>query len=293
MRSATWRSSSSPTEWPEGVVDDLEAVEVQEEDGEPLVVAVRLRHGERQAVVEEQPVGQVRQRIVKGEVLDLLLGPLALGDVDRRALDDRQAAVGPLDEVLALEDPDEAAVLALQAELVVGQGLALEELGERGLPVLRLDVEVPGGLLEDFLARGVSEDAREGLVAVEDPALERRAVDAGEVALEEGAVPLLRETQGFFDLAAAADVGDRADAERRPARPARQERRGVVPVQGRAVPAQDPVLLEERLAGLEVAADDARDARAVLRVDRLLPGLDGPRELAVAKPRIRSTSPNQ
>ena len=218
------------------VVDDLEAVEVEEEHGEPLVVAVRLGHGERQAVAEEEPVRQVGQRIVEGEVLDLLLGPLALGDVDRRALDDRQPAVRPLDEVLALEDPDEAPVLALQAELVVGQGLALEELRERGLPVFRLDVEVPGGLLEDFLAGGVSEDAREGLVAVEDPALERRAVHPGEVALEESAVPLLRETQGLFDLAAAADVRDRADAERRlPAR-ARQERRGVVPVRGSSRP---------------------------------------------------------
>ena len=62
----------------ERVVDDLEAVEVEEEDGQPLVVAVGLRHGERQAVVEEEAVGQVRQRVVEGEVLDLLLGPLAL-----------------------------------------------------------------------------------------------------------------------------------------------------------------------------------------------------------------------
>ena len=62
----------------ERVVDDLEAVEVEEEDGQPLVVPVGLGHGERQAVVEEQAVGQVRQRVVEGEVLDLLLGALAL-----------------------------------------------------------------------------------------------------------------------------------------------------------------------------------------------------------------------
>ena len=113
----------------ERVVDDLEAVEVEEEHGELLVVAVGLGHRERQAVAEEEAVRQVGQRIVEGEVLDLLLGALPLGDVDGRALDDREPPVGPLDQVLALEDPDEASVLALQAELVVRQALALEELG--------------------------------------------------------------------------------------------------------------------------------------------------------------------
>src|SRR5262249_19756351 len=159
--------------------------------------------------------------------------------VDRRALDDREPAVGALDEALALEDPDRAAVLAPEADLVVRQVLPLEQLGDRGLAVLALQVHVPGGLLEHLLARGVAEDAREGLVAVEDPAVERGAVHAREVALEEGAVAFLGEPQRLLDLAPSADVGHGADAAGRPPLAAAQERPAVMPVEEAAVLALD------------------------------------------------------
>src|SRR5262249_30767250 len=162
-------------------------------------------------------------------------GPLALGDVDRGALDDREPAVGSLDEVLALEDPDGAAVLPAQADLVVRQVLPLEQLGDGGLAVFALQVHVPRRLLEHLLARRVAEDPRERLVAVEDPAVERRAVDAREVALEEGPVALLGQLQRLLDLAAAADVGHGADAAARAPGAARQEGSAVVPVEQAAV----------------------------------------------------------
>ena len=218
-------------------------------------------------------------------MLDLLLGALALGDVDGRALDHREGPSGPSMRFSLSRTQTSAAVLALQAELVVGQALALEELGQGGLAVFGVQIEVPGRLLEDLLPRGVAEDPGEGLVAVEDPAVERRAVDAGEVALEERAVALLRQPQRLFDLAPAADVGDRAEAALALAVRAAQERARVVPVERRAVLAHDPVLLEERLARLEVPGGAREDPRAVLRMDGLLPALDVARELAARRSR--------
>ena len=63
------------------LVDHLEAVEVEEEDGEPLPPP--LGAGQRRPQMPEQQaaVGQVGQRVVVGQVLDLVRGgedPLAL-----------------------------------------------------------------------------------------------------------------------------------------------------------------------------------------------------------------------
>ena len=66
----------------EAVVDELEAVEVEEEDGEVVVVvAATPGHGLPQPVEEEGAVGQPGEGIVERVVEDLLLGALALGDV--------------------------------------------------------------------------------------------------------------------------------------------------------------------------------------------------------------------
>ena len=57
--------------------------------------------------------------------------------------------------------------------------------------VAGVKVQVERRLLEDFFRRREAEDAREGLVAVEDLAVQRRAVHAGEIVFEEIAVTLL------------------------------------------------------------------------------------------------------
>src|SRR6266540_745386 len=106
---------------------------------------------------------------MKRKVLDFLLGSLPLGDVDDRALDDSRFSVLTLDQVRVLQDPDMAAVLAAKALLVVGQALALPQPSERGLPVLRREVEVPGGQGEDLFPRPVAEDLGEGLIAIQNP----------------------------------------------------------------------------------------------------------------------------
>jgi len=70
----------------EAVVDLLETVEVDEDDGEALAgVTSAARHRHLHPVPEELAVGQVGQRVVAGVVGEPLLGRLALRDVDRRA----------------------------------------------------------------------------------------------------------------------------------------------------------------------------------------------------------------
>ena len=69
-RSATATISLSPARVAEAVVDDLEAVEVEEEDGD-VAAAAALEALERlaQAVVEQQPARQAGQRVAQQLVL--------------------------------------------------------------------------------------------------------------------------------------------------------------------------------------------------------------------------------
>ena len=76
----------------ERIVDVLEVVEVEEHDRDEALAA--LRQGERvlHAVAEQVAVRQQRQRIVEGELAQLLLERLALADVaevQRQALHGR------------------------------------------------------------------------------------------------------------------------------------------------------------------------------------------------------------
>jgi hypothetical protein len=66
----------------ERVIDVLEAVEVEEEDGEEVFgVLARALDGELQLLCEVEPVRQPRQRVVEGGVVEPFFGALALGDV--------------------------------------------------------------------------------------------------------------------------------------------------------------------------------------------------------------------
>ena len=65
----------------ENVVDLLEAIEIEAEDGEALARAARLVERQLQALVERRPVRQVGQGVVMRHMGDPLLRLLALGDV--------------------------------------------------------------------------------------------------------------------------------------------------------------------------------------------------------------------
>jgi len=74
----------------EAVVDEFEIVEVDEYDGHPTIVALRVQHRLRQAILEQRAVRQPGQRIVVGHEMDAVFGKLAFdgdpgdprGDID-------------------------------------------------------------------------------------------------------------------------------------------------------------------------------------------------------------------
>ena len=67
----------------EHVVDLLETIEVDADDGEALVGGRGLRERRGEEIIEARPIGKIGERIVVGEMHDLVLGDLALGGVLR------------------------------------------------------------------------------------------------------------------------------------------------------------------------------------------------------------------
>ncbi len=63
------------------VVDGLEAVEVEEDDGQRPLLALALRQRLLQPVQQQDPVGQAGQGVEMGDVLERVLALLQLGDV--------------------------------------------------------------------------------------------------------------------------------------------------------------------------------------------------------------------
>ena len=82
---------------PERVVDLLEPIEVHDQERETGILAARLQDRLLDAIAEQRPVGQARQRVVKSLILVLfhLKAQLAcsprdeddLNDVERRQSD--------------------------------------------------------------------------------------------------------------------------------------------------------------------------------------------------------------
>ena len=83
----------------EGVVDPLEAVEVEVEHGERSAPAGRLLQRVVQAVGEQRPVGEVGERVVERLMRELVLELLALGDV--AGVEDDAGDVGVVEQARA------------------------------------------------------------------------------------------------------------------------------------------------------------------------------------------------
>src|SRR5271156_2667723 len=64
------------------IVEDLEFINVNKQHRESEIrVPPRLSNGALQPVEKKRPVREVRQAVVKGQVVQLFLGPLPLGNV--------------------------------------------------------------------------------------------------------------------------------------------------------------------------------------------------------------------
>ena len=89
----------------ERVVHELEVVEVEVEHADAEVVPARPGDRRLEHLLEERPVRQAGELVVVREERHLLLGALALGDVEDHALDQPGLAGLVVDRVRLLEDP--------------------------------------------------------------------------------------------------------------------------------------------------------------------------------------------
>ena len=77
---------------PEGVVDALEAVEVEEQDRDHAVAAAQAGQRLVEPLAQQLAVRQLRHRVVQGEVAGALLGRYLGRDVAGRATIPKEAA---------------------------------------------------------------------------------------------------------------------------------------------------------------------------------------------------------
>ena len=103
----------------ETVVDELEAVEVEEQDRDVALGAFGARQRVREAVDEQQAVGEVGEVVVQRLVRERLLGALAVGDVAHLHEVVARVAVGVAHERHVDQHRDDAAVAPHHAVLAL------------------------------------------------------------------------------------------------------------------------------------------------------------------------------
>ena len=113
----------------QAVVDVLEAVEIEEQDAQPLAAAPGLGDGMVDPIVEEQSVGQIRQPVMVGEVLGLAFGHDAIRHIDMNAGQSDQIIVGVEGGSGPGEYPTIGAILVPQAILLLPAAPGLVQIG--------------------------------------------------------------------------------------------------------------------------------------------------------------------
>ena len=108
----------------QGVVDLLEVVEVEQHHRHGIAAAPGARQRSGQPIVEQHAVGQAGQGIMQCQVADLLLGGLALADVDGSPHGTADHAVGVTDRRGADQLVVEGAVVEDDAQFLVANDLA-------------------------------------------------------------------------------------------------------------------------------------------------------------------------
>ena len=153
----------------EGVVDRLEVVQIQQQQGPPLTA--RGLQGALHDVVQAAPVVEIAQVVVIGEALDVTGRLLLLGDVVKAA--DEVAELLCLIPDTAHHEPYREETTLLVQALLLTQPVSLAVDG--GDHVLFQAVAIVGGsqgfdVLADHLLAREAGDAAEGSVDLEDDA---------------------------------------------------------------------------------------------------------------------------
>ena len=195
----------------------LEAVDVDEQDREHRSVASRLRDRVPEAVVEEPPVRQRRERVVLCEPAELLLallerigGALVLRDVLNDREEVARRAIACAHQRARDRDPYERAVLAHELLLHrrAFRGRCNEPLAvfERRFDV-RFEVEIRNAHAQKVFAR-VSHDAAELVVDPQVAQVESRDGDADVRVVEHRTKLLLAVSERLLRLPAPHELAD-------------------------------------------------------------------------------------
>ncbi|MCY1285441.1 hypothetical protein D9M70_343770 [compost metagenome] len=179
----------------EAVVDRLEVVQVDEQQGAAARFAQLAGHGVLQAVEEQAPVGQAGEFVAEGQALDFALVALPFGDVGDAQADQRPAFAGQAHQT-HLAGADTAVHIAHQP--VEGGRVALERCAGVGIahlprrPAVGLLRRAEGGghVAVELLA-GQAEQARGVLVGLDYAVLRIEQQDRLGRVLHQGAVACL------------------------------------------------------------------------------------------------------
>ena len=152
-----------------GVVDVLEAIQIEEQHGGPGPLTLGTQDCLLQAVVEQQPVGEFGQRVVVRQMGELVLGLLDTTDITEYSDMVGGVALFVLHHVDGQQLGVDLAILAPVPEFT----LPLAGLFERAPHGLEEGLVVPtrlkqGGVFPHHLFRGVAGDPGEGAVDGDD-----------------------------------------------------------------------------------------------------------------------------
>src|SRR5690606_19548175 len=187
---------------------------------EPRAVARGRQDRLLQAVVQQRPVREPRQRVVVRLLLDAGLIEAAFRDVLDRAFVMQDAAVVAEDGARVLRDPDDVAILAVDLRLEVADRAARLDDAHELLAPRRVDVELRADVLQrldELLRRREAVDARERGIRVEILAVRRRAEYPFDRVLEEAVIAALGLAQRLLGLGPLRDVLDEALEVQQPA----------------------------------------------------------------------------
>ena len=193
----------------EAVVDQLEAVQVEEQHG-VVVTAAGLGGGQRplQRLLEHQPVGQAGQRIVAGMEAQPLLGLALAGDVNQRAGKQGYRAFlagNRLDAGAAHDDP---ALARAQPDFAVPHLAGRLQGAEGILARRRVGEDVGDARAADQPGRiaGKAQHGEQGGIDLQHAAIDVRLEQAGRRAFEQLAVAPLGVLQRMHVAALFGDV---------------------------------------------------------------------------------------
>ncbi len=195
----------------EAVVDGLEAVDVDDEDGQRFSDVSVLVQRLAQAILHQAAIGQAGEGVVVGHLVEQVLLLLVMRHVAGDAIDAQWLAVVAADDAGAVEQPAELAVGAhdavFRAVRTLGHGLA--DVVAHALAVLCMHHFQPGLLVAEEFGHGAAADGLRGVVQIVHVHVRQadRPDDVAERA-EQAAEPFLELTQGRFGfLVAAPGVG--------------------------------------------------------------------------------------